>query len=124
MMKLKENIHKITIILVLLIVWGYLLLPIANEINLRPEFGEILAMGPSRAKIVQYIQIILIGIFVSLAAFFILKVWNYYFAKRHFVKEKKLINGKVKRYKKIHNCLSSFENNVAEPYYDNLGILK
>lgn len=115
-MKLKENLHKIIIIIALLVVWAYLLLPVVYEINLRPEFGEILAMGPRMAKIVKYMQTILIGILVSLLSLLILKGCDYYFAKRRSVKERERIDGQVKRYKNAKSYLSSFEDAIAEPY--------
>ncbi|MBI5400388.1 hypothetical protein HZB07_07305 [Candidatus Saganbacteria bacterium] len=116
MMKLQDNFYKIIIIVSLLIFWGYLLYPLISEVNIRPDFSEILVMGQFTAKLIKYLQIFLIALAGLLAAIVIIKMGDLYFTRLRLAGEKKRIAEQVKEYRQAHKDISSFTDVITEPF--------
>lgn len=115
-MKLRENIYKIIIIVLLLGFWGYLLYPLISEVNIRPDFSEILGMGQFMAKFTKYFQIALIALAGLLAAIVIIKAGDLYFIRLRLAREKKYIAEQIRRYKQAHKNISSSVDLISEPF--------
>lgn len=115
-MKLRKNLYKIIIVILLLVFWGYLLYPLISEVNIRPNFSEILSMGPFMAKFTKYFQIILIALAGLLVAIVIIKTCDLYFSRLRLARERKRIAEQIRRYKQTHRELSSFVDLVSEPF--------
>lgn len=115
-LKLRENFYKITIVILLLGFWGYLLYPLVADINVRPEFSEILNMGESLAKFTKYFQTSLVALAGLLAAILLIKLISLYFNHQELIREKKQRGKQVKKYKQTHQELSDFADVTTEPF--------
>ena len=116
MMKLQGNFYKVIIIVSLLIFWAYLLFPIVSEVEIRPDFSQILSLGPTITRGIKYLQIFLIALLALLVAIIILKGCEFYFFRRQLIKENKWMRRQIKKYKHANQQLASFEDAIADPF--------
>lgn len=100
----------------LLSFWGYLLYPLISEVNIRPNFSEILSMGQFMAKSTKYFQIFLIALAGLFAALAVAKLFDLYFTRRWQIRERNRIAKQIKIYKQTHHALSSFVDLISEPF--------
>lgn len=115
-MKLQGNFYKVIIIVSLLIFWVCLLFPIVSEVEIMPNFSQILSIGPTLTKGIKYFQIFLIALLALLVAIIILKGCEFYFVRRQLIRENKWMRQQIKKYKHANQHLASFEDAVADPF--------
>lgn len=96
--------------------WGYLLYPLISEINIKPNFHEILAMGQFTAKLTKYFQVFFIALTGLLTALVVIKLFDLYFTRRWQIKERNRIAEQVKIYKQTHRDISSFGDIISDPF--------
>jgi len=96
--------------------WGYLLYPLISEVNIRPNFSEILSMGQFMAKFTKYLQVFLIALAGLLTAAATIKVCDLYVTRLRLARENKYIAEQIRRYKQAHQDLSSFGDMASDPF--------